>query len=283
MIASRIHLPWLISALAVAAAYAQDPPPRPTFEVASVKPSGPPTRPMQDTALDMMFDSMPIVGVPTDATGTRVTLKRRSLATLIAMAHGVRVADVSGPSWMSEERFEIDALVPKGTSSDVRNQMMLSLLEDRFALKAHWEKKPQNVMALLVAKGGPKLKPFKPNSMPEWQPGQPVPPAMMPPKPRLPQDGGAKPAPWIHLNGATMADLAHQLSRMVGERVVDMTGLKDRYEITLEGTGRSLDAQEGTGPSIFDAIKDLGLRLESRKADLDIVVVDSVARKPTEN
>lgn len=238
---------------------------------------------------DQMRDSLPFVGVATDASRTRVRLQRTSLASLVAMAYRVRVADVSGPSWISAERFNIDATLPRDVSSKFASEMMQSLLEDRFALKVHREKKQQNVYGLIVGKEGPKLRPFtlNPEPAPEFaslQPGQAMPAGWSPPKiASLPRDADGKPAPWFHLKGATMEALARSLSRLVGERVVDMTNLEGTYEVELVGFAPSLDQQDGTGPSIFDAVKDLGLRLERRKAELDVVVVDSAARKPTEN
>jgi uncharacterized protein (TIGR03435 family) len=270
----------LLGALTIAAVYGQENVARPAFEVASIKPS-PPASPGYDLITDQMYDSLPFAGVPINPSGTRVTLRRYSLLRIIASAYGVRTLDVSAPSWTAEKRFDIDALLPKGAPSRLVDEMMQSLLKERFALQVHEEKRRQDVLALLVGKEGPRLRPNTTPNPASAEPG--ASPAMPSPPDRGIPERAAGAVRWAHRTGATMEDLAHTLSSFLGARVVDMTKLEGRYDFSLTGFGGPSVQDDGTGPSILDAVKDLGLRLEKRQAEVSVLVVDSVAKEPTAN
>jgi uncharacterized protein (TIGR03435 family) len=279
LVRSSVYALIVVFFISGACAQPEQEPPR--FEVASVKPS-PPTPPGVDVMYDQMNDALPFAEVPTDLSGTRVVLKRKSLGNLVAMAYRVRTVDVSGPSWIFDERFDIEAKLPQGSPGRLASDMMQSLLRERFAAKVHREKKQLPVYALIVANGGPKLRPATGRAVPDitsLQAGHVSPMAM--PIPAGDAEGRIR--PWLYLDGATMEDLARRLTRFVGERVVDMTKLQGRYEIELVGIARRVDEMDGNARSIFDAVKDLGLRLERRRAEADVITVDSIAKKPTEN
>src|SRR5579883_2963786 len=148
----------VIGALALsAAALAQQ-----TFEVASVKPSAPPDQAANPKMAELMamsqgrmYDGRPRGWLPLEK--GRISLKNRSLAGLIASAYSVRQREVSGPSWMNDARFDIEARFPEGTPKASVNEMLRSLLEERFGLKVHREDKEAQGFALVPAKGGAKL------------------------------------------------------------------------------------------------------------------------------
>src|SRR5580704_6827076 len=120
----------------------------PAFDVASIKPAAPPSMP----GMSGKFR----VGMNID--GARVDIGFMSLADLIRTAYRVKPYQVSGPNWMSGERWNILATLPDGASRDQVPDMLKTLLAERFGLKVHTENKEHAVYVLVVAKNGPKLK-----------------------------------------------------------------------------------------------------------------------------
>jgi uncharacterized protein (TIGR03435 family) len=96
----------------------------------------------------------------------RVQLENWPLLDLIAAAYSVRATQVSGPDWLSDQGFDIEAKLPDGTPKEELNAMLQSLLEERFGLKVHRATKTGQGFALTVGKNGPKLKPAEPRPAP---------------------------------------------------------------------------------------------------------------------
>jgi uncharacterized protein (TIGR03435 family) len=195
---------------------------------------------------------------------------------------------VGQPSWSKSAGFDIDAKVAgedvaalNKISFDQRRQMFQQILKERFGLKIHHETKDLPVYVLEVAKGGPKLQESKQVDKPTGQPkGGPG---------RFMVNRGKMTA-----QGSSMTFLSTMLSRQLGRTVVDKTGLTGSYDYTLTYTPEDMSAGGGhdagtssapadTGPSIFTALQEqLGLKLESQKAPVDVIVIDQVD-KPAEN
>src|SRR5262249_56610795 len=112
------------------------------------------------------------VGMNVD--GARVDIGYMSLADLIPIAFSVKAYQVSGPDWMREQRWDILAKMPEGATKEQVPQMLQELLKERFQLKVHRENREYNVYALVVPKGGHKLK----ESLPETE----APAAQAPPQ-----------------------------------------------------------------------------------------------------
>src|SRR5262249_55092765 len=91
--------------------------------------------------------------------GTSLDFEFVSLADLLSYAYRVKSFQVTGPDWMAQTRWNIQARLPEGSSKDQAPEMMQALLADRFKLTVHRDKRPQPVYELVVAKGGPKLEP----------------------------------------------------------------------------------------------------------------------------
>jgi uncharacterized protein (TIGR03435 family) len=235
----------------------------PAFEVAAIKPT-------QSREAGGTFRVSP--GGLFNATNFPVTV-------LIQFAYNVPRRQISGgPSWLETDKFDI---VGKPDAEGAPNMgqlrvMLQKLLADRFQLSIHREKKELSVYALTVARGGPKLTEStgSPNGLPAFFGGGP--------KGRTVQN-------------STMAEFASDLQGTVPDRpVVDQTGLgPKRYDFVLKWTpfapatnaattppsGDNLDAP----PDIFAAIQQqLGLKLESTKAPVGVIVIDHVER-PSEN
>ena len=227
--------------------------------------------------------------------GKNVTLKE-----LMGFAYRLQQFQISGgPRWIGSDRFDIEGKAddPNPDFDQVR-LMLQSLFEDRFKLKVHRETKVSPVYALVVGKGGPKIKLSRDQS-PEDVDG-PAPPGAGPNHGAIRIGvgnlvGNAVPLSWF----ATM--LSQRLDRLI----VDKTNLAGRFDIRLQWApapgenpfdqggnklqsaiidngGATLTA-DPSGPSIFSAIQEqLGLKLESAKAPVDVLVIDHV-EMPSEN
>jgi uncharacterized protein (TIGR03435 family) len=108
--------------------------PKPAFEVVTIKPVGP-------------FQIRPGIRI----SGNRFDCAM-SLEGLITTAYQIKTDQMVGPDWLNSQRFAINATIPEGSSKDQVPGMLQALLEDRFKLKAHLEKKDQPVYALVVPK-----------------------------------------------------------------------------------------------------------------------------------
>ena len=123
------------------------------FDVASVRPS---PAPDQQTMLAGLIAGRRPNWVRVD--GTRATFNYESLNDLIAYAYKLRSYEISGPEWLVTNRFDIEARLPDGATKDDVPEMLRALLVERFKLASHREMQEQPVLALVVGKGGPKLK-----------------------------------------------------------------------------------------------------------------------------
>jgi len=251
----------LVWAAALTSSLAQSPVARKQFDVAAVK---------LNTSEDRHFEFHNLPGGNLTATG--VTLKM-----LLMQAYSLQSFQVSGgPDWINVARWDIraktegiDGRLPR----DEFGRMLRALIEDRFQLKVHHETREMLVYALLVAKTGPKLTPHAGESKPG----------------RL--DRG-----WLSFNKRGTAALASELSLQMGRMVIDKTGLPGDYDFELhwtpepgqagaEAMGLPPEASDGPQPvdtnglSIFTALpQQLGLRLESQKGPVEMLVIDHVER-----
>ena len=287
----RIILTFCVAAVAFA-----QPPSRPEFEVASIRPSA--ELPLGTGAAGVRID------------GAQVRCTYLSMKDYLAMAYQVKLYQVAGPDWLGSERFDIVATLPAGASQAKIPEMLQALLVDRFQVKIHRDKKEFPVYALEVAKGGPRLKETPPDSNADSGDAK----------------GGVSVAAAGSANGVgvnlgngssyalasnrfearklSMATLADSLERFVDRPIVDSTELKGNYDFTLELTPEDYGAMlirsaisagvvlppqalraldYGSLGSLFDALQKQGLKLDARKAPLDVLVVDQARKTPTEN
>ena len=273
--------------------WAQTPPARPQFEVASVKPAATDEKGLDGIPMirEMMRNGR-LPGMIPMADPGRIRLENWALLDLIAAAYSVRATQVSGPAWLSDQSFYIEAKVPEGTPKEQLNAMLQSLLEERFGLKVHRETETKQGFALVVGKNGPKLKPAEP--LPAPAPGlteeerkaktrQQVRASMAAMMKRMQENrengtplGGFSTVTWPSV---TTEDLASRLTRFAEAPVADETGLTGKYSVAIE-TWKNADLPGGT---VFDAVEKLGLKLEARKVTAETVVVDQVSKTPTAN
>jgi uncharacterized protein (TIGR03435 family) len=250
----------------------------PAFEVATIKPNN---------------DSK---------TGLRITLNPANFATthssvmdLIRFAYHFKSDDqiVGAPSWVGTEFYDVQAKVsdseveafknlPLDQRFEQRRMMVQALLADRFRMKASMENRERPVYALVVAKGGSKLKEVEVSPFPP--PGTPAPPGAHLPQLRPTGHDQFTASAWP-MN--MMADWLSYFSELGNRIVVDDTGLKGHYDWVLNGVSQQPQQPQGadgampdeTPTSIFSALQEqLGLKLEPRRAPVEVLVIDHVER-----
>jgi bla regulator protein blaR1 len=228
-----------------------------TFDVISIRPQAP-----GDTSF--------VVHMPRNGQFSA----RGAVATLVLMlAYDVQESQIiGGPNWFATEKWEIDAPRDDGITHSVEETrlMLQKMLENRFALRIHRETEQLPVYALTIAKGGPKFKPLEENGR---------------------TNGTVRVASKsISLESVDLVRMAQVLATALGRPVIDRTGLTGRYNLNLQwddapipqGGVPGLDVPAPPGDeygSIFTAIQDqLGLRLESQRAPVDVIVIDRIER-----
>ncbi len=252
----------------------------------------------------------------------RIDLECMSLKQLLLEAFAIPSGLLLAPDWTETDAFDISAKLPNGATHEQLPEMFQSLLEDRFGLLFHPGTKEGTVNALVV-KGGLKVKPAAPDSaQPAWVSaaeavkgpynyGRGVRHISVPGSNdvfhsssmgfvRKSDTGGPGgiihyEAPSITFEGlAALAKFAGPgLDPAVG--IVDMTGLKGRYQVNFDLSMTDLLAAIAAGPRdlvfwqsdslnmVQDGLKKLGLQLETRKAPVDVMVVDHLEKTPTAN
>jgi uncharacterized protein (TIGR03435 family) len=254
----RLRRVAICLALTAMAAFAQT---RPAFEVATIKPSAPMDQAKMLAAMQA-GGKMP-VGASIDS--HRAEYLYLDLKTLLTYAYGVKPYQITGPDWMSTERFDIVAKMPEGSKKDDAPKMLQTLLEERFKLTTHRTSAEHPVLALVVGKGGPKLKasaekpvaidenaPLKPGELKMDGPEGPVRATVDVRTGSSVIDMGLKGKMSYRLNPATQsfhidfsmttmsgfADMITQLFAQLGgtggRQVVDMTGIEGNYDASIE-------------------------------------------------
>jgi uncharacterized protein (TIGR03435 family) len=283
----------LMTTWPIPAAQAQSKPMEPSqdsssFEVVSIKPADP-------------GDRRTMIRLPP---GGRFEANGVTVKLLMRVAYDVQDFQIVGlPSWAESDRFIVDAKTGEAKTPDATPEnpstmtdeerkalearlhtRIRTMLADRFKLKAHLETREMPVYALVIAKGGSKLKPAAEAA------GGP---------PRRSLMGGRG---QLTGTGATLDMLIHLLSNATGRTIIDRTGLKGVYDFKLEWTpdpgemgfmggppppggppGEKEAPPAPDGPSLFTAVQEqLGLRLEATKGPVQVVVVDHI-EKPSAN
>jgi uncharacterized protein (TIGR03435 family) len=274
---------------------------RPAFEVASVKPIdlATMTRGHEGHQLDRerYVDRTELLQFI-----VRAYLGGSSCVMTASPPMGNRCPFISGPApeWVKTDRFEIQAKMPPNSvpnytywqtrmeNTPELNQMLQVLLEDRFHLKVHWEKKELPVYALTVAKNGPKLKKARPGGV-KLSDGSEVEFHGFRDFGLVPTPGGDRRT--LGFLASSMDDAARDFANFLDRPVVDRTGLKGMYDFRIEfendpdapALGMALNPFNGLAASALSAaLQGLGLRLESAKAPLQVLVIDHV-EKPSAN
>ena len=283
------------------AVYGQAADPALKFEVASVKAIPPAAGPNNGS-------SRGCFGGPGSPDPLRYTCANASVSLMAIQAYGLKPYQLRPPAVTDTYRYNVEAKVPPGATADQVKVMLRNLLAERFKLAFHYERRETPAYALVVAKGGVKIK------------------ESAPPSPVAPPEGGAaqpKPGPVTDADGFTyfvpregmavgrangltrwvgknvlMEHLAGLSNSLTGQPVIDATGLKGRYDLiwtfTSDSAGERVPASpapDGSdvpagepGLTIFAALeKQLGLRLEPQKITIDAFVIDHAEKTPVAN
>lgn len=256
--------PAVLLLAAALASYGQRQAQPPAYEVASIKPNS-------GTDLRNVFRIEH--GGALYASG--ITLKRLMMTAY--NVQGFRL--IGGPGWVDSDRWDVQAKPGRAVSDQQVRPMLRALLEDRFGLHVHSETRNMPVYELVVDRNGSKV-------------------------PRV-KDIDAKPevrvgAGLIELSNNSSATFASQLSYALAQPVIDRTGLSGNFDFAIRWTPEAREdggpttaglppgtpappASSTDGPSIFTAIREqLGLRLQSSRGSVEVVVIDDV-RMPAAN
>lgn len=198
--------------------------------------------------------------------GGRIRIANEPVKLLLRMAFQLQNAQIAGaPAWLDTDRYDIEAKTgrPEKITRDQMGPLMQSLLAERFQLRFHRETRELTVGALVVAKGGAKLK-----TKAEGEGSG------------MNTSGGSKRSQ-LTATGTSMELLASYVGNRLDRIVVDRTGLTESYDFTLEWAPD--ETAESSAPSLITALRDqLGLRIEPQKSPVQVLVIDRIAR-PSEN
>jgi uncharacterized protein (TIGR03435 family) len=236
--------------------------PAPTFDVASVKASQPGTGAEQRRRENIQVSP-----------GT-VTMRNVNLKSCIRWAYHVTEYQVTGPAWLDSERYEITGKAAGPATEEQLRLMMQGLLQERFKLAFHRQIKDFAVYVLVPGKNGAKVHESKTEGETSIETNQ----KQMS----------------VSVQRAPVAQLTEMLSNVLRAPVIDMTGLKGRYDVSLNvakyaadmaAQGKSVESTPMDPQALIAMVlqEELGLKLESKKMPLDLLIVDHAEKAPVEN
>ena len=247
--------------LFAASVLAQNPAPQ-AFEIASVK----------------INRQQPFVDRDLSVKGATLTMRNLNLKVIAAWAYNLQWSQIAGPSWIDSDRFDIIAKAAKPLSEDAMRPMLQSLLADRFHFASHRETKDADVLELTVPKSGHKMTTST----------------------KTDGSGGPRqdPVRGTVIEGVTMAELCENMSHdSKSIPIVDRTGLTGRFDFAFnikkyQDAMRTRAMAEPRPTSEAELVVtfmqelmsgELGLKLEPRRAPIEVLVIDRADQKPVEN
>jgi uncharacterized protein (TIGR03435 family) len=253
------------------------------FEVASVKPAAP--------LSDADRNQRQVVADP-----GMIRYRYHTLRLLLQTAYDLPAAQISGPRWLDSDKYDIVAKIPAGATQEQVNLMLRNLLAERLGLAAHMEMREARAYEATVAKGGVKLK----------EPEKALPGATESSQPHLDKDGLPVLPPglprlfcvsvagrgYVVARMEALHDLFRGLQLQLGRPIVDKTGVTGAYDFTLSyaldtaapAASDAMVAASDPAPTLLGALEhQLGIRLESKKLPIGVLVVDRANRTPREN
>lgn len=228
---------------------------QPTFAVATIRPSSAEVKFEHDGATDFLADGLRMHDVTVDA--------------CIRLAYGVQNSQILGPAWLDSDHFDIVTKTDTPTTRDQMKLMLRALLADRFGLTFHHETREMRALVLTVVDKGAKLKPAADPAAPPFRQNS---------------------ANGTEARSMPIQEFADFLAQPLHMPIVNQTGLTGRYDFALDFTpylpesGKNMD---GTKPDTMGIVKaamqdELGLKMDTRKTPVDVMVIDHVG-KPSEN
>jgi len=232
------------------------------FEVASVK----------QTNADLFDVNIRLPSLKVEP-GRSLNFRNTSLKDLVMLAYGAGAAQIKGPDCLFN-RFDVVAKIPADSKKESIPIMLQTLLIQRFKLTLHRERKSIPVYALEIGSGGVKLQDSTDGASGESG---------------CTRSYGRSPEPTFAAvcRGVTSTGLAQAIQTLspnyFDRPVVDATGLKGKYDLTLEWISFAESAAGDDGPTMFAAVRRFGLKFEARHAVMDTYAIDHCEKVPTEN
>ena len=223
------------------------------FDVASIRPST--AAPNAGTSFNV-FE------------GGRIRIVNEPVKLLIRTAFQLQDSQIAGgPAWIDTDRYDLEAKTgrPEKPGPGQISPMLQSLLAERFQLKFHREMRELPVGALVLDRNPKNAEKLKPAAEDES--------AAM-------NTHGGKPVWQLAATSTQMPDLARYVGNRLGRIVLDRTGLTGRYNFSLQWT--TDDAPYENVPTLIESLRELGLKLESQKGQVEVLVIDNIQR-PSEN
>ncbi len=211
------------------------------------------------------------------------TAENVSLSRLITRAYDLKANQLTAPEWAGIERYNLRAKLRPGVTEEQFRLMLQSLLAERVRLSGHWETKETPAFDLVVGKAGPKFKEAA---------GTPIPAARFPEGyPSLPPGEATtgitqRGRTVFRAHGEAMDRIADLLSGYLRFPVKDSTGLRAKYDFMLYWVQNpdALPPDADTGPTLSEALQEqLGLKLETTRGSIRILIIDHAEKIPTEN
>jgi uncharacterized protein (TIGR03435 family) len=225
----------------------------PAFDVATVKMGGP-----EVNGLININTGKIVNGV--------VTLANATLSECLKFAYSLTTDEqIAGPDWINQKavRFEVTGKAAPQTPPDQLMLMLQALLKERFQIAMHTEQREMQHYELVIGRNGPKLKESTVAQAEAF---------------------GTARLDGIRSNRMTMNKLAAMLSRMTRMPVLDKTGLTGFYQFDLKYADERQPVENQVGPSVFTAVQEqLGLKLESKKSPVEVLVIDHAEKVPLGN
>lgn len=302
-----LFLALSLGALAPRPVFGQEPP-SPRFEVASVRP----------TSLDIYKATASaqhggVARIGKFVHGARVEYMAVKPWELVCEAYHIQLAQVAGLDYSKQARFDVIANLPAENTKNEIYLMLRHLLAERFGLVVHHDVRERDVEALVVGKGGLKLKAVSPEELDAQTERVPEGSSQVREsstsvittkrsgstvmRSRMIDPAVFDPRLHAELDGYTMADLAQLLTEWNSGRqrlVVDATGVNGRFTFALDlylsdvqplnrGANASGEASDPGGQTLTQSLRSLGLELVKRKMPIEFLVVDHITDVPTEN
>jgi len=269
----------------------------PSFEVASIRPIG-------DAEMNRRPGAVATRGPGADP--QIFSLNPTSMQYLLLTAFKVNGLRVVGPSWADNEMYELHAKFPEGVGRDKLDVLLLNLLIERFGLQFHRENRELPAYELVIAKGGIKMQESGPATangleFKETDKG----PTLVTSRDKyglLQLPFGRKGMLLFGLGGGKsrysgrmqdMKGILTMCETRLKKPVIDKTGLTGNYDFNLDFSSGAPASPNPAGPPVDEApesappfevaIETLGLKLQSVKAPVEVIVIDKLNRAPTEN
>lgn len=237
---------------------AQQTPSLPSFDVASIKPS----QILREGGRGGRRERI-------EAPPGSLIMGSVRFSTLVRWAYDVLDYQVTGPGWINDERYDLSAKAADPVAEPELRKMLQSLLAERFRLTIHRQTREMNAYVIVIGKNGPKMQPSQTQGESSIRPNGVM---------------------GVVAERADLREMLSMLSQALQAPVIDQTGLKGRYDFKVDMspyiTPEMLSAKgppDIAGIAIIALQEQLGLKMESKKVPVEMIIVDRAEKTPVEN